>query len=151
VAMRCSRLLRTSLMVASLAALASLAPVCVPAAAASAGAPVIHEPFTPLPCPSSPQTTLAIEGCDEKAILASDRSIDRDAARIYALLGREARPSFVQAEASWLRYRESSCSAEASKAQGGTLAPVLAAQCDVDLDQTHLGDLRGMAQVLSRP
>src|SRR4051794_23361753 len=83
--------------------------------------PVIHETFTPLPCPKHQVSTLDIEGCLEQQILKSDRQIDARAAAIFKLLRPDARAGFVRGEHSWLAYRRASCLAEASKYAGGTL------------------------------
>src|SRR2546430_13876292 len=90
--------------------------------------PVIHEVFTQLPCPPHPMSTLAMEGCYEKAIVRTDRKIDAEAKMIFGLLrSRDARLTFVRGERAWLQYRQASCSAQASKYAGGTLGPPSAA------------------------
>jgi uncharacterized protein YecT (DUF1311 family) len=111
--------------------------------------PLIHEPFTLLPCPAHPDTTLAMEGCTEKMILASDHAIDVQVKTIFDLLIPTARSRFVQSEESWLRYRRASCLTEASKYQGGTFQPVAFAECVVDRSQTHLKDLAELKRVLA--
>jgi uncharacterized protein YecT (DUF1311 family) len=112
--------------------------------------PVIHEPFTQLPCPAHPTTTLAMEGCYEKAIVVTDQKINTQARAIFNLLrSRYARLTFVQGEQSWLRYRHDSCAAESSAYAGGTLAPVSAAICILNRSKAHLADLVAMRKVLS--
>src|SRR5581483_8597862 len=58
--------------------------------------PVIHESFTPLPCPKHASSTLALEGCAEKAILAGDRKIDAKAHAIFFKLAPRERAGFVR-------------------------------------------------------
>jgi uncharacterized protein YecT (DUF1311 family) len=112
--------------------------------------PVIHESFTPLPCPMHRAPSLAMEGCYEKAIAATDRKIDMDAKAIFKLLASHtARLVFVEGEQSWLRYRHDSCAAEASKYAGGTFAPVFAATCILDRSKEHLRELLAMRKALS--
>jgi uncharacterized protein YecT (DUF1311 family) len=119
------------------------------AGGAAAGPPVIHEPFTVLPCPAHPKTTLDLEGCAEKAILKSDKAIDARVKSIWGVLvAGKARTSFAAGEKSWLAYRRSSCSAEASKYAGGTLEPVAFANCEVARNKTHLADLASMLVTL---
>jgi hypothetical protein len=48
--------------------------------------PVITETFTPLPCPAKPVSTLDIEGCLERRILASDAAINKRVRFIFFLL-----------------------------------------------------------------
>jgi uncharacterized protein YecT (DUF1311 family) len=112
--------------------------------------PVIHEPFTPLPCPAHPKTTLAMEGCYEKAIVSTDRKIDTQASIVFSLLrSRAVRLTFVRGERSWLVYRHDSCAATSSHFAGGSFAPVSAAICILDRSKAHLRDLVAMRKTLS--
>jgi uncharacterized protein YecT (DUF1311 family) len=110
--------------------------------------PVIHEPFTPLPCPKHPVSTVDLEGCREKAILAGDRTIDARAKAIFELLAPSARAGFVAGEQAWLRYRRLSCEADSSKYAGGTLSAVEFAGCVVGRNKTHAQDLAATLRVL---
>jgi uncharacterized protein YecT (DUF1311 family) len=113
--------------------------------------PVIHESFTPLPCPKHQVSTLDIEGCLEQQILKSDKQIDARAASVFGLLRPDARAGFVQSERTWLAYRRASCEAESSKYAGGTFAGVVAASCTVARNKTHLQDLAALKKTLSSP
>ena len=113
--------------------------------------PVIHETFTPLPCPMHPQSTLDSEGCLERAILQGDRQIDAQAKAIFSLLRPDARAGFVRSERAWLAYRRASCLAEASKYAGGTLTGIVDASCTVSRNKTHLQDLRELRKTLQSP
>jgi uncharacterized protein YecT (DUF1311 family) len=116
---------------------------------AAGGPPVIKEPFTPLPCPAHPSTTLALEGCAEKAILKTDAKINAQAKTIYAKLRTAGgKASFVRGEKSWLSYRRSSCSAQASKYTGGTFEPVAYARCEASRNLSHIGDLKQLTAAL---
>ena len=110
--------------------------------------PVIHEAFTPLPCPKHPVSTVDLEGCSEQAVLRSDRRIDADVKAIFGLLAKSERRGFVAGEAAWLRYRKLSCDAEASTFAGGTLLPVDFIGCVEGRNQSHLKDLAGTLKVL---
>ena len=112
--------------------------------------PVIHEVFTQLPCPAHPMSTLAMEGCYEKAIVSTDRKINAEVRVIFGLLrSRDARSTFVRGERSWLQYRQASCSAQASNYGHGTLGPLSTAACIVDRSKAHLRDLVAMRKVLA--
>jgi uncharacterized protein YecT (DUF1311 family) len=129
-------------------AIGTAALVGAPAAAALAP-PVIREPWTPLPCPSHPRSSIEIEGCLEKAITRSDRRIDRSAARIFQLLRfRSDRLAFVQGERAWLHYRRRSCSAEASVYRGGSAEPIAFLSCEKRRNSTHIADLAEMERTL---
>jgi uncharacterized protein YecT (DUF1311 family) len=125
------------------------------AAAASASAsialapPVIHEPWTPLDCPPHPSSTIAIEGCLERAVSRSDRVIDEKAATVFHLIKREHdRATFVSGEQSWLSYRRRTCTAVASADRGGTAEPIAFLSCEKRLNARHIVDLAAAAQVL---
>ena len=113
--------------------------------------PVISEVFTPLPCPKNPQTTLALEGCAERAILKTDRKINAQSKVIFRLLkSRRTRVTFEQGEQAWLEYRGSTCTAETSFYAGGTAQPVAHANCVVLRNRAHLADLATLRRVLSQ-
>src|SRR3954469_1222965 len=112
------------------------------AAAVAASPPVVHETFTPLPCPAHPQAQLELEGCAEKAILATDRRIDAVSATVFARLASRDRPTFVAGEPAWLRYRRAACRTVASRYAGGTLASLVDAECVASRNRTHLREQR---------
>jgi uncharacterized protein YecT (DUF1311 family) len=112
--------------------------------------PTITEGFTPLACPKTPVSTVDLEGCDEQAITRGDRAIAaKEKAIVAALRTRDARRSFVGGEQAWLRYRGSSCTAEASKFDGGTLVPVAYAGCVVGRNNAHVRELASTLDVLT--
>ena len=113
--------------------------------------PVIHESFTPLPCPAHPQAQLELEGCAEKAILATDRRIDAVNAMIFARLATRDRATFVAGERAWLRYRRASCLTAASKYAGGTLASLVDADCVAARNRTHLREQTSLLHDLKTP
>jgi len=119
--------------------------------AAAIAPPVIHEPFTALPCPLHPDTTIDVIGCQEHRVLRGDRAIDAQVKTIFRLLRTDsARTTFVAAERSWLQYRRQSCSAEASKFAGGSLHPVALLSCEVQRNKSHLADLTAMRKTLGQ-
>ena len=90
-------------------------------------------------------------GVAEKAILSSDRAINAQAKRIFGLLGSHAaRVSFVEGEQSWLRYRSASCTAQVSNYAGGSIQPVVYADCIAARNKTHLADLAATRKTLSQ-
>jgi uncharacterized protein YecT (DUF1311 family) len=144
--MRPNRLLAAGCATAGLALCAGLP---ASAGAAATSAPVIHESFTALPCPSKPTNTVQIEGCAEHKILAGDKQIDALNAKIFAKLTKSGRAGFITGSADWLKYRNTSCDAVASIYSGGTLEPVADANCDVSINTTHITELKQMMVSLS--
>jgi uncharacterized protein YecT (DUF1311 family) len=112
---------------------------------------VIHEPFTPLPCPIHPDTTMDVEGCQERRILRTDRAIDVDVRAVFRLLRTQsARSSFVNGERSWLHYRRQSCTAEASFYAGGSAKPVAYLNCTLRKNRAHLVDLTATREAVRK-
>lgn len=123
------------LCLAGAAVLASLA-------VAAVGPPIIREPWTPLPCPAHPNSTVEIEGCLERAVVLSDRRIDATTATIFGLIRQQSdRRAFVEGEQAWRRYRRQSCSATASVYRGGSAEPVAFLRCEENRNARHLTDL----------
>ena len=121
-------------------------------ALAALSPPVIHESFTPLPCPTHPQSTLDLEGCAEQHILKTDRQIDVVSRAIFArLFDDAARRRFVAAQNAWLAYRRADCTSMSDQYEGGTLAGLVAATCTADRSVQRLKDLRSFEKRLAGP
>jgi len=126
-----------------------VAGVSVSFAVAGAGPPVIREPWTALPCPTDPRSTIEIEGCLERSVVRSDRGINARSATIFHLLRtRSDRVAFVEGEQAWLRYRRRSCSATASVYSGGSAEPLAFLRCEANRNARHLADLLDTARTL---
>lgn len=122
----------------------SSAPTTVATTSTSPHVPVLHEPFTLLAC--NQLTTIGLEGCAEHQILHYDGLINHQREQLVATLRTAAaRDAFINAEVNWTRYRSNFCSSEASADSGGTLYPVVYANCEVNSDQRHLTALHELA------
>jgi uncharacterized protein YecT (DUF1311 family) len=120
-------------------------------AAAAIAPPVIHEPFTALPCPLHPDTTVDVIGCQEHRVLRTDRAIDAQVETIFRLLRTDTgRSAFAAGERSWLSYRRQACAAEASRVAGGSLHGVALLGCELRRNTTHLAELTAMRKALAR-
>ena len=109
--------------------------------------PRIHEVFTPLPCPHKTAqrgTTMGLEGCAEQKILKTDARIRARERRAFSLIGDTGRRAFARAEHGWLRNRSEFCHADASGYAGGSLQPVVFAECVVDVNRAHLEELASL-------
>jgi uncharacterized protein YecT (DUF1311 family) len=118
-------------------------------AASTTSAPVIHESFTVLPCPSKPRTTVQIEGCAEHKVLETDQEIDARNATIFTKLGKSGRAAFIKTNTAWVTYRNEACTTEASIYSGGSIQPVAYANCLVSIDRSHVTELKAMQTALS--
>jgi uncharacterized protein YecT (DUF1311 family) len=116
--------------------------------AATLQPPVIHEPFTVLPCPKHASSTLAIEGCQERALLSSDLAINALTSRIFNHLRPTFRAGFVRGEIAWLAYRRRTCTAQASPEAGGTANGIEFLGCELQRNKTHLTDLHQLVQAV---
>jgi len=126
----------------ALAVAVAVAAASVSFAVAAAGPPVIREPWTSLPCPTNPRSTIEIEGCLERSVVRSDSRIDVKAATIFRLLRTPSdRAAFVESDQAWLRYRRRSCAATASVYRRGSGEPVAFLRCEANRNARHLADL----------
>lgn len=115
--------------------------------AAALTPPVISEPFTPLPCQRS--TTLGLEGCAEGQLLSADRRINEQVKLLFRLIPTSSqKASFVAVEGQWLAYRKADCSTVSAIFQGGTIAPVEYALCEVRDDEARSTDLHSYFELL---
>lgn len=142
---------RLSLFLALAASSAAVMPASsalADASAAHGGAPsalVIHESFTALPCAGSPKrrTTLQQEGCAERQILKTDRTIDALNKSIFTKLSAAStRRDFVAGHTAWFTYRRRYCLSVADVFAGGSEAGVLYAACAARLNAQHVTDLK---------
>jgi uncharacterized protein YecT (DUF1311 family) len=128
---------------------ASALVVAAATSAATVGPPVIREPWTPLPCPTHPSSTVEIEACLERDVTRSDRRIDTKAATVFRLIKHSGdRAAFVSGEHSWLQYRRRSCTAAASVYRGGSAEPIAYLTCQKGRNARHLADLADSERIL---
>jgi uncharacterized protein YecT (DUF1311 family) len=104
--------------------------------------PAVTEDFTLLACSSG--TTLGMEGCAEHKIVRMDERINVSQRRLFSLLqNTKARTTLIKAVNDWLSYRRSTCLVESEAYDGGSLGPVVFANCLVKLDDQRLVVLSG--------
>lgn len=109
--------------------------------------PVISESFTRLACDQT--STLGIEGCAEARLLTGDRHVNREVALLFNVMTTKGqRRKFVAAENLWLVLRTADCQSESSIFQGGTIAPVQYALCEVSEDQARSAMLHSYFNLL---
>ena len=112
----------------------------VPTKTSRLAAPVLREKFTLLAC--NVNTTIGMEGCAEHQIVSLDTKINQLRVEIFShLYNQSAKRNFVIAEDNWRTYRKTTCASNSDVYQGGSLAPVEFARCEVHLNQQHLSNL----------
>jgi uncharacterized protein YecT (DUF1311 family) len=109
--------------------------------------PVITEPYTPLPCHRN--TTLGLEGCTEGQLTTADRGINEQVKVLFdAISAARQRRTFVAVETEWMKYRTADCSTVSAIFQGGTIAPLEYALCEVRDDEARSADLHSYFSLL---
>jgi uncharacterized protein YecT (DUF1311 family) len=103
--------------------------------------PLVTESFKPL-LACNPNTTLGMEGCGERRVLAADRELNADAKVISSLLHTGARPAFAVAQRAWIGYRIADCRSQDQVYSGGTEQPVAYVYCLAGDDAARRADLR---------
>jgi uncharacterized protein YecT (DUF1311 family) len=111
--------------------------------------PVITEDFTPLPCHKN--TTLGMEGCAESRLLSADQRLNEQVAVVFELYRTDGEKlDFVKAEKLWFTYRVSDCQSFAAIFEGGSIAPLDYAECEVHDDQSRGADLHSFYDELTQ-
>jgi uncharacterized protein YecT (DUF1311 family) len=102
---------------------------------------VIRASFTPGFCSPSPRERDVV-ACVQQQVVLKDGQINYWARKVFDRIGGEAkRRRFVAAERAWLAYRTTSCRSAADKFEGGSAAPLMAADCMRRLDDDHIDEL----------
>ncbi|MCU1363033.1 MAG: hypothetical protein JWM55_861 [Acidimicrobiaceae bacterium] len=102
--------------------------------------PFITEHFTRLPC--NKNTTIGLEGCAEDHLLKADARLNQQVATVFELFRTHAQKlEFVTAETSWFAFRKDDCRSLAAIYEGGSIAPLAYAECEVRDDVARSADL----------
>lgn len=111
--------------------------------------PVITEHFTRLPC--NKNTTIGMEGCAEGQLLRADQRLNQQVAIVFGLFRTKSQKlEFVKAEHAWFTYRGNDCQSLSDIYEGGTLAPVAFANCEVQDDLARSTDLHTFFEQLTQ-
>jgi uncharacterized protein YecT (DUF1311 family) len=93
------------------------------------------------PCPRKPVSTLELEACDGRRLLALGRSFNRQANVLWSMLDPAGRRAFARAHRAWLSYRDQRCTVDARAYAGGTAAGPTAGRCRNALTAAWLRDV----------
>jgi uncharacterized protein YecT (DUF1311 family) len=95
-------------------------------------------------------TTVGMEGCAEAKLLRADKRLNDQVAIIFDLSHTTAQKrDFVNAENFWFTYRGADCQSFAATFEGGTIAPVVFANCEVQDDLSRSADLHSLFDELT--
>ena len=119
------------------------------AAASPLKTPVIKENFTKLPC--NHKTTLGLEGCAEGQLVSADHQINLQVALVLTSMSTNSQKAdFVKAENLWFAFRGADCMSVSATYQGGSLAPVEFARCEVRDDALRSAALHSQYQLMEQ-
>jgi uncharacterized protein YecT (DUF1311 family) len=132
-------------------------PLKVTAAVSSKPGPfsvAAHDPLRNFTGSCDRISTVGIEGCQARQVLAVDRQIDGVAAKILAadrsaesvpgaaLSAAAATADLSAAQRSWLAFRKADCSSWSDPSAGGTIIGILFGECAVADGKARLAELR---------
>lgn len=111
-------------------------------AIAIATVPVLSTPsLAEQPNCTNPQTQSEMTYCAGQNFQKSDRALNQAYQTLLPRLSETRRQQLTKAQLSWIRFRDSECTFYSSYAKGGTMQPMLAAQCKDQLTQRRTSDL----------
>jgi uncharacterized protein YecT (DUF1311 family) len=90
-----------------------------------------------------------MEGCAERKIMRADAHVDRLVQLIWDSSTADGKSHLADAQTAWQAYRKAACISESDKYAGGTLAPVVDAQCTVRLTRVRAAELRRQLRLLT--
>lgn len=117
-------------------AVSSVCALASPAVAQSAGS-FMHNPTFAAAPPTTCDTTFDMQHCAAHDLRAADADMSR---RYFALRGRlpaPARQQLLTEQRRWLVRRDRDCLAKGDRYRGGTMAPVVVAQCWVEVTRAR--------------
>ncbi|MDZ5698544.1 lysozyme inhibitor LprI family protein [Chelativorans sp. M5D2P16] len=93
-------------------------------------------------CYDNAESQAAMTECADAAFKKSDKSLNRLYKQIEARLSDDAdtKKLLVQAQRDWIKFRDAECSFQTAGATGGSIMPMLVAQCMDDLTQSRVKD-----------
>jgi uncharacterized protein YecT (DUF1311 family) len=118
------------------------------APSASPQIPVVTEPTGPSPC--NQQTQIGLDGCASQKVAAADKLLNADIKVVWNFLQPSARTDFVNAQATWVKYRRADCISQSDVYQGGSAQPMEYLLCLTGDDALRRQDLKGFYGLLTQ-
>ncbi|MBN8813082.1 MULTISPECIES: lysozyme inhibitor LprI family protein [unclassified Sphingomonas] len=106
------------------------------ASAQTAGA-FMQNPAFKDPAPARCDTTFDMQHCAAHDLRVADAQMSARYTALRARLGPAARQKLLAEQRQWLAERDRGCIAKGKRYQGGTMAPVVVAQCWVDVTRAR--------------
>ena len=92
------------------------------------------------------KTQFELDKCAGDAFTKADAALNSTYKSVMARLTSddETRQALVGAQKAWLAFRDAECGFEAAGARGGSIEPMIVAQCRTRLTEVRTGALRGL-------
>ncbi|WP_295808304.1 lysozyme inhibitor LprI family protein [uncultured Nitratireductor sp.] len=96
-------------------------------------------------CYDNADTQAAMDECANAAFEKSDKKLNDLYKQIEGRLQGDAdtKKLLVQAQRDWVKFRDAECSFQTAQAAGGSVMPMLVAQCMDGLTQSRIDDFAG--------
>lgn len=93
------------------------------------------------PC-DDPRDQASLNACAAQGLQAADAELNRQFEEIERLLDRDTagRKMFLAAQQAWLDFRDAECAFRASGVEGGSIYPLIHANCLTALTEARLAD-----------
>ena len=93
------------------------------------------------PC-ANPQTQSEMNQCAGKDYQAADAVLNQVYPRLVAKLDNDEKAQLKEAQTAWLKYRDANCEFVADQFKGGTMRPMIYANCLADMTRKRTIELR---------
>jgi uncharacterized protein YecT (DUF1311 family) len=96
-------------------------------------------------CYDAAKTQAAMNECAGASLKQSDKKLNELYAQIEARLKNDAdtKKLLVQAQRDWTKFRDAECNFQTAQSAGGSIMPMILAQCIDGLTQTRVKDFEG--------
>lgn len=102
--------------------------------------------LTQAPNCNNPQTQSEMNACEGLRWQKADRELNRVYQLVISKLAGARGTKLVNAQQSWVKFRDSECDFSGSFAEGGTMQPGLVAACRANITQQRIADLNSYRQ-----
>lgn len=97
---------------------------------------------------NNPQTQSEMNACAGIAYRNADRRLNQLYQQLLPNLSASRRQQLVTAQQAWIRFRDASCTFERSGFEGGSMAPMVQANCLARVTEQRVKDLQNYLQEL---
>lgn len=111
---------------------------------------ISHEPTAQQKDPCKGETTFEMRQCAGKRYKQADEELNKVYQRLMSKLSADEKTSLKTAQQAWLKYRDTNCDFESFMYRGGTMAPLVEAECMVAMTNSRTKELKQQIEDLER-